>query len=61
MATSDGAGRRSPAAVDTDPDGELEGEERPEHEQVAVGEVDQLDDAVDHRVAEGDQGVERAR
>src|SRR5439155_3836301 len=29
-------------------------------EYIAVGEVDQLDDAVDHRVAEGDQGVDRA-
>ena len=36
-------------------------QERAEHEQVAVGEVDQLDDAVHHRVAEGDQGVERTR
>ena len=38
---------------------DLKGKERPEHEQVAVGEVDQLDDPVDHRVAEGDEGVER--
>ena len=29
--------------------------EAAEHEQVAVGEVDQLDDAVDERVADGDQ------
>ena len=34
-------------------------EHRAEHEQVAVGEVDQLDDAVHHRVAEGDQRVQR--
>ena len=31
-----------------------------DHEDVAVGEVDQLDDPVDHRVAEGDQRVDRA-
>ena len=31
-----------------------------EHEHVAVGEVDQLEDAVDHRVPERDQGVEGA-
>ena len=35
-------------------------EHRAEHEQVAVGEVDQLDDAVHHRVAQGDQRVQRA-
>src|ERR687887_1290336 len=37
-----------------------QGEHRPEHEQVAVREVDQLDDAVDERVAERDQGDDRA-
>ena len=31
-----------------------------EHEDVAVGEVDQLEDAVDERVAERDQRVDRA-
>ena len=31
-----------------------------DHEHVAVGEVDELDDPVDHRVAEGDEGVDRA-
>ena len=30
-----------------------------DHEDVAMGEVDQLDDAVDHRVAEGHEGVDR--
>ena len=35
-------------------------QERADHEHVAVGEVDELDDPVDHRVAEGDQGVDRA-
>jgi hypothetical protein len=39
---------------------EEEPDERPDHEHVAVGEVDQLDDPVDHRVAEGDEGVDRA-
>ena len=33
---------------------------RPEHEHVAVREVDQLEDAVDERVAERDERVERA-
>ena len=32
--------------------------ERAHHEHVAVGEVDELHDAVDHRVAEGDEGVD---
>src|SRR5207245_5225457 len=32
-----------------------ERDEEAQHEDVAVGEVDQLDDAVHHRVAEGDQ------
>src|SRR6478609_6676004 len=35
-----------------------EGAERTDHEDLAVGEVDQLDDAVDDRVADRDQGVE---
>src|SRR5262245_58305469 len=34
--------------------------ERTRHEQLAVGEVDETDDAVDHRVAERDEGVDRA-
>jgi hypothetical protein len=34
-------------------------DERPDHEDVAVGEVDHADDAVDHRVADGDQAVDR--
>ena len=33
---------------------------RPEHEHVAVREVDQLQDAVDERVSERDQGMESA-
>ena len=35
-------------------------EERAHHEDLAVGEVDQLDDAVDERVAERDQRDQRA-
>jgi hypothetical protein len=31
------------------------GDERADHENVAVGEVDQLDDPVDERVADGDE------
>ena len=34
--------------------------EGPVHEDFGVGEVDELQDAVHHRVAEGDQGVDRA-
>ena len=42
--------------------GRREDRERAEgadHEDLAVGEVDELDDAVDHRVAERDQRVDR--
>ena len=35
-------------------------QKRAEHEHVAVGEIDQLDDPVDHRVAQGDQREQRA-
>ena len=31
-----------------------------DHEHLAVGEIDQAEHAVDHRVAERDQGIERA-
>src|SRR5262249_12856652 len=34
-----------------------EGAEGAGHEDLAVGEVDELDDAIDHRVADGDQPV----
>ena len=36
----------------------VEGHEGADHEDVAVGEVDELDDAVDHRVAQRDEGVD---
>ena len=41
---------------------EVDGEraEAAGHEDLAVGEVDELDDAVDHRVADGDEPVHRA-
>ena len=34
-------------------------DEGPDHEDVAMGEIDHSDDAVDHRVADGDQAVDR--
>ena len=39
----------------------VEREERAQRVHVAMGEVDQLDDPVDHRVAERDQGVDAAQ
>ena len=39
---------------------DAEADERPDHEDVAVGEVQQLEHAVDERVAEGDQRVRAA-
>ncbi len=39
---------------------EPERHERADHEDVAVREIDQLDDAVDHRVAQRDEGIDRA-
>ena len=38
-----------------------EGDKRADHEDVAMGEVDHADDAVDHRVADGDQAVDGAK
>ena len=35
----------------------VEAREGAHHENIAMGEIDELHDAVDHRVAEGDQGV----
>jgi hypothetical protein len=40
---------------------EVVGGEGADHEDVAVGEVDEAQHAVDHGVAEGDQGVDRAK
>src|SRR6202041_1901943 len=34
-------------------------EERTDHENIAVGEIDHADDPVDHRVANGDQAIDR--
>ena len=39
---------------------EQEGQHRAEHEHVAMGEVDELDDAVDEGVAEGDEREDEA-
>ena len=36
-----------------------DGDERPQHVDLAVGEVDHADDAVHHRVADGDEAVDR--
>ena len=36
-------------------------DEGADHEDVAMGEVDHADDAVDHRVADGDQAVDGAQ
>ena len=47
-------------ALAHDPAEEDHGHERADHEDVAMGEVDELDDPVDHRVAERDQRVDRA-
>ena len=44
-------------------DQDQEGDQRDEaadHENIAMGEIDHADDAVDHRVADGDQAVDRA-
>ena len=38
-----------------------EADERPDHEHVAVGEIEELQDPVDERVAERDQGVDAAQ
>ena len=46
---------------DGDPErNRVEAEVRPDHVDIAMGEVDELDDAVDHRVAESDQRVDAA-
>src|SRR5690606_31800093 len=37
-----------------------EGDEGTDHEDFAVGEVDHADDAVDHRVADGDEAINGA-
>ena len=37
-----------------------QGDERTDHENIAMGEINHADDAVDHRVSDGDQAVDRA-
>ena len=36
-------------------------EERPDHEQIAVGEIDHGQNAIDHRVTQGNQRVDAAQ
>ena len=48
-----------PSQVVSDQEGDQRDEGR-HHEDVAVGEVHHADDAEDHRVADGDQAVDRA-
>src|SRR6201987_3906249 len=38
-----------------------EGDEAADHENIAMSEIDHADDAVDHRVADGDQATDRAK
>jgi hypothetical protein len=38
-----------------------QGDHRTDHHHFAVGEIDELDDAVDHRVAEGHDGIHAAQ
>ena len=49
-----------PRALQTQEPDQRQRQERRQHEQIAVGEVDQLQDAVDHGVAERDQGEHHA-
>jgi hypothetical protein len=42
-----------------DPRGSVEAGKRTDHEDVTMGEVDELQEAVDHAVAKSDQGVDR--
>jgi hypothetical protein len=44
-----------------DPSGCVEAGKRTDHEDVTVGEVDELQEAIDHAVAESDQGVDRSQ
>ena len=47
-------------AVDPERPRHEQGRERAEHVDFAMGEVDQLDDAVDERIAQGDERVDAA-
>ena len=63
MAISSTRNSASGIGGDADRHQRQEGDQRDEaadHEDVAVGEIDHADDAVDHRVADGDQAVDRA-
>ena len=48
------------AAVTPSGDDRDQADKRADHENVAVGEIDHADDAIDHRVADRDQPVDRA-
>lgn len=55
----DGEGDEDAGAVgEPEPGGE--GSEASDHEYLAVGEVDELNDAIDHRVTDCDESVQRA-
>ena len=56
----DQVGQREGVPVDGEETEQRRADERAEREDVAVREVDQLDDAVDHRVAQRDQRVDGA-
>src|SRR5690606_12514499 len=43
-----------------EPDGAGEADESTHHEDVAVGEIDQAQDSVDHRIAQRNQGIDAA-
>ena len=47
------------AERDQDQEGD-QGDEAADHENIAMGEIDHADDAVDHGVADRDQAVDRA-
>ncbi len=62
--TSSTSSRISGIGGQADRDQDQEGDQRDEaadHEDVAMGEIDHADDAVDHRVADGDQAVDGAQ
>ena len=47
--------------VDRHHGGNIDPQQARDHEHVAVGEVDQAQDAVDHRVADGDERIQAAK
>ena len=59
MSSASGERASMPSICDQDQEGDQR-DEGADHEDVAMGEIDHADDAVDHRVADGDQPVDRA-